>query len=861
MDRIEIINNWNLSRVFQELEQGNMRIPRFQRSYVWERSKIVKLLNSIYHEFPIGSFFLWEADTAMEGFCRDITEFGFPDKPAGNRFSFILDGQQRITSLYVALRGKTLQGTDYRVICFNLDKKVFKIPTLKTEPNNIPAWKLFDQGEFQNLLIEYAASGERDKAQTLSEVKTIFDNYPVSIIFSKNMSLDEVVTIFERINQGGKRLSLFDLVHASVWSQDFDLRDKISEFNDEPAIKLWGRIDNEIFTQSLALNTSNDCVKTHQLGLKNEDCKNAWTRTTECIRLAVDFLKNQWGVQGVEIIPYQNIIPVLQYYFYITNESTVLPEHKQALTDWFWTLTFSNRYSSSTLTKMTNDARWIKRLVQDSSATRVFTVKLMLDDLRKIRMGNRSVIKNGVLCLMARRKPVDFDNGNLVTLDKTNASRQNSKENHHFFPYSLASKMGIKQEEINSLLNFAFISKHLNLDISNKYPSHYLQEYASANSALAEHLLSHFITQAAYQAALQDDFQTFIKERGNAILTAINNVCRVDDGIQTMSSNVDESEDEIELEDSFDDVDKNVRTEPWTWLIPSYNKVFDLPACFEKTGHVYWLQFNNFLAGDTAYIYSSRPESAISFKVEIVGADMPYDPIMDERREFFKDPKDHDDTILHNRYAEFRLLEVTSATGLKLEDLLQHGLNGAPRSPLNLSHPGYAELLKYIEDRFTSISLESYMASRRVVEVDSRRIQLDFWTKFRDKLQGTGKIPSLQTPQPQYWYDVRIGRSGIGLSNVCNTQKNFVGVRVYISNKVVNTYFPQLLARKDEINAALGSQPNWDPNPEAKDKTITLLHQTDLSDSVKVEEALDWLVNQTIIFHAVFSKEVKDISI
>ena len=99
MDRIEIINNWNLSRVFQELEQGNMRIPRFQRSYVWERPKIVKLLNSIYHEFPIGSFFLWEASVDMEGFCRDITEFGFPAKPAGNKFSFILDGQQRITSL------------------------------------------------------------------------------------------------------------------------------------------------------------------------------------------------------------------------------------------------------------------------------------------------------------------------------------------------------------------------------------------------------------------------------------------------------------------------------------------------------------------------------------------------------------------------------------------------------------------------------------------------------------------------------------------------------------------------------------------------------------------------------------------
>ena len=125
-ERIEIINQWKLNRVFSELESGNMRIPRFQRAYVWERAKIVKLLNSIYNQYPIGSFFLWDTDTQMESFCRDITEFGFPNKPEANKFTFILDGQQRITSLYVTLKGKQLNGVDYKSICFNLDKRVFK---------------------------------------------------------------------------------------------------------------------------------------------------------------------------------------------------------------------------------------------------------------------------------------------------------------------------------------------------------------------------------------------------------------------------------------------------------------------------------------------------------------------------------------------------------------------------------------------------------------------------------------------------------------------------------------------------------------------------------------------------------------
>ena len=142
---------------------------------------------------------------------------------------------------------------------------------------------------------------------------------------------------------------------------------------------------------------------------------------------------------------------------------------------------------------------------------------------------------------------------------------------------------------------------------------------------------------------------------------------------------------------------------------------------------------------------------------------------------------------------------------------------------------------------------------------DPHQFQLDFWTKFKTKLEATGKIPTLQTPQPHNWYDVRIGRSNILLNNVCNTQKNFVGVKLYIRNQVVDKYYPALEARKYEINHALGCEPEWDANPSAKDKTIALFHKTDLSDPQKMEEALDWLVQQTIIFYNVFSKEVKGI--
>ena len=553
-ERIEIINQWKLNRVFSELESGNMRIPRFQRAYVWERAKIVKLLNSIYNQYPIGSFFLWDTDTQMESFCRDITEFGFPNKPEANKFTFILDGQQRITSLYVTLKGKQLNGVDYKSICFNLDKRVFKIPTLKTEPNNIPVWRIYDDLEYGNLLKEYYGTGQTELGAAIQECHQILHEYPVSIIKSMNMDLDEVVTIFERINQGGKRLSLFDLVHASVWSKDFDLREKIKEFNEENAIRIFGSLDAETFTQSLALNIDGDCTNKHQLKLKNDDCKSIWEKTLECIRLTIDFIK-QLGVQQLSIIPYPSLIAVIQNYFYLSKEKYISSDVKPLICDWFWTLTFSQRYSSSALTRMNEDALWIKSLVEGSREPRIFTVKLSVEDLKRVRMNTRSVIKNGILSLMALNNPQDFDNNDSVTLDKTNASRSNSKENHHFFPYSLATSFGVSQNEINSVLNFAFITKRLNGHILNNKPSDYLLKMEQENKSIRAAMQTHFIDDEAYDAATKDDFHRFIELRGKQIVDRIYEVCRVDESLDTVVSL------EASELDLFDELDYEEATE------------------------------------------------------------------------------------------------------------------------------------------------------------------------------------------------------------------------------------------------------------------------------------------------------------
>jgi len=388
---------------------------------------------------------------------------------------------------------------------------------------------------------------DREKADVWRNCQEIFSNYPISLIKTMDMDLEQVVTIFERINQGGKRLSLFDLVHASAWSPNFDLRDKIKAFNDEANIKLFGGLENEVFIQSLALNAFGDCRNQNQLNLTAEKCTELWTGTTECLKLSIDFIK-VFGVKYIDFIPYSAFLPILQYYFFKSGKKSIMHEHKQQIENWFWTATFSQRFSSSSLTKMKDDAQWIYNLSIDEIEENTFPVSLTVKELRKIRMQNKSVIKNGVLCLLALENPVDFDNGQIVTLDRTNVSKSNSKENHHFFPYSLRNEFNVDNNEINTLLNFAFISGRLNREISNAFPSDYMIKYQSINIKIKEHLLTHFIDENALEAALKNDYNLFIELRGEKILLKIREKIAVVDFSEPEEEIVEEN---IEYEEEF----------------------------------------------------------------------------------------------------------------------------------------------------------------------------------------------------------------------------------------------------------------------------------------------------------------------
>ncbi|WP_077701962.1 DUF4268 domain-containing protein [Virgibacillus dokdonensis] len=186
----------------------------------------------------------------------------------------------------------------------------------------------------------------------------------------------------------------------------------------------------------------------------------------------------------------------------------------------------------------------------------------------------------------------------------------------------------------------------------------------------------------------------------------------------------------------------------------------------------------------------------------------------------------------------------------------------------NISFYGVSLELWSIDDskpavRFNVVSQPTEIVKQTAISksteslTPAKKLQLEFWSNFREKLKNHPDIPSVQTARPQYWYDVSLGRSGINLSNIASTSSNQIGVRVYINNKIADSALSQLKMYKDDIESEIGEELQWNPNPENRDKIISLKRSANIEDKDKWNEYLDWLVDMTVKFRRAFSKRIK----
>jgi hypothetical protein len=528
---------YNFLSVMSEIENGRVRLPPFQREFVWSPTKVIDLMDSIYKGFPVGSFFYWKANRKYVTLFRNIEGLSLPAPASDQELYFILDGQQRLTSIWTTFKGATVNGKDYSEICLDLEAganyeigdaearrqiKVFK----EIEPDNNTFISLRD------ILTESTASYDKirdqltpEKKQTLSKARDRFRNYPFSIVKIFDLELEDAVEVFQRINQGGKRLTRFELVAANCWSESFDLAKSVKDFNERVKERTdFGVVEPITFVQAMSLIEFGQCKTEHELKLKSQKVQELWPRVSKAIGDAIDWMRDHCGVIRGDMIPYDAMLAVLACYF--AQHGTNVPHaHEQWIERWFWRSAFSERYSQGQTTQMANDAKTIAELIDGQIKLPDYPLTVTKDGIRSMRINRASgAARNAILCLLARAKPEHFINGTDVSLARDHFSDVKDPNAHHIFPKNfLKTKLKRPVEEVHLLPNFCFLPNDLNNKIKDRPPSEYFKEFSHGNRHFEHALRSHLIPSGPESPIFKDDYDSFLDQRTALIWGAILN--------------------------------------------------------------------------------------------------------------------------------------------------------------------------------------------------------------------------------------------------------------------------------------------------------------------------------------------------
>ena len=510
-----------LANLIIDVANGNYRIPQFQREFVWKKSKIIELFDSIYREYPIGSFFLWQAGREHNNLFRHTVDLGLPAVGEHDSVSFILDGQQRITSLYVSLNGMTVNGVDYSKIAFDMKEEKFT----DRKADNARYVAVYDMWGPDSMALsrrideQYVAAYDRCW-------KTL-QTYPISIVEVRDKDLPAVCRIFQRINQSGKRLDRFDLIAAMTFTTEFDLREK---FKDDVLELLkarnFGAISPVVLTQLLALIKSGQCTERHEFALTTADIQERWNNAVSSVMLAADTLRRCMGVINAGFLPYDALLTLLAYYFAKSGSRSLPQKHMDWVQRWFWRAAFGKRYGSGGPTRIGQDRELFDGLINGGAPLITFPVTLNETELIKVRMTQTgSAVRNAFLCLLAIRGPKHLINNSELDLINGSISDFTSSEKHHIFPQAYLDREGPAGADVHALPNFCFLPSELNKRILDAQPSKYFKELAADNSRFEESVRSHLLSTDGASGVQDDDYFKFLKVRAGIVLEEVRRLC------------------------------------------------------------------------------------------------------------------------------------------------------------------------------------------------------------------------------------------------------------------------------------------------------------------------------------------------
>jgi hypothetical protein len=512
-----------LDKIIQKIEMGLIKIPPFQRKFVWSQNQILELLDSIFNNYPIGSLLLWNTKEDLPS-TRNIGGFKLPLREKEFPVDYVLDGQQRLTSIYGCLCQNTDQEvTDYSPnpdlfnVYFDLCQKKFLTYSVNSgESITIPVRLLFDNSKFVKEIMKY--STDTELIDTATNLQSVFQNYEIPIVTVKGREKSEVGTIFERINNTGTELSTLDLMIAWTWTGDYHLKEEIDEIVDSLQNKGFGDIKDKIILQSLGAIIKKTTVTKDILSMSPDEVRNTTENLKNSLELAIDFIATQFKIQTDDFLPNPHQIVPLAYCFSKSNHLS--SNQSNAIKKWFWRTSFSNRYSDSTDQKMNEDIVFFDKVLNnDFKDIDKYKTSITVDFFKKQTLTKSNPFVRAYLLLLAQFNPLDLTNGNLIDVNFA-LSSFNRKEYHHIFPKNFLEKeKRLKLQQVNVLSNFCFLPANSNKKILNKAPSDYFKSIIPAN--IKDRIFDSCLIPKNPKIYETNNYEIFLNERTDIIFDRI----------------------------------------------------------------------------------------------------------------------------------------------------------------------------------------------------------------------------------------------------------------------------------------------------------------------------------------------------
>jgi hypothetical protein len=569
-----------IALIIENCSSTNWVLPSFQRYFDWKKEDIRSFLESIFNGYYVGSFLLWDAEGEPELGVQTIKGVVKEEKE-WKKDLVILDGQQRITSLYYAACAPNSQRFEdasrwrdtkifrehplYFYIDFNSflrdprSPEIIKISNKKMSNEEcfksilFPMYELEEHGrwlaEFSKFLRSRSQNIEKiDQIREAIRQKLycIWAEYEIPYIsLPKSMGINQVTEIFEQLNTKGKPLNVFDLLVARLFRYEIKLKalwDKTCK--EYPTIFRYAKAPIEkipiyiLQAISLYYHESSSAKRSDILDIhKNIYAKNPeyrfedhWNEFSRYLNKALEKLENLrdgFGVKDEKEVPFESMIPVLAALLRMIDNQENKASCYKKLDKWYWSAVFTNAYSQAAESQMTTDFREVRDWFADDSKT-PRTVTNMLNDLPKLNLltiqSNWNSKYRGTMSLVALEGAKDFE---------TDQALENARENDkdHLFPKSVFGS----HININSVLNMTWMSDSTNRYIKNyKKPSAYVAEfiakkYAGDKERFNGILRTHLIGEDALKLLLNDQFDQFLIEREKTVIAKLRKHMEIED--------------------------------------------------------------------------------------------------------------------------------------------------------------------------------------------------------------------------------------------------------------------------------------------------------------------------------------------